>query len=527
MASPSNTQPSSLRRLAPALALGLAALSACHARTRRTPDDTIVVVIPNLIRDLDPRFSITSYDTKLSRLVAPGLTTTSTPTMEPALALAESIERVGESDQTWDVVLRPGLRFSDGSPVTAADVAWTYESTLDPKVNSVDRAQFEERYASVEAIDDRRVRFHLKVPLGTFRSDLEFGIISHAAAGADGRYAGGIPVGAGPYRAVSMTPERVVLERNPYYAGPPPPVPRVEVLAVRDQNAALLMMVGGSADLAQNTVRPDLVDDVGNWRRLHITTGPSGILSYLMMQNEHPILSDVRVRQAIAYAIDRKAIIAAKFRGHAVLATGLLPPGHWAYEKDVTHYDFDPARARQLLDDAGYPDPDGPGGQPRFHLTYKTSADSFRVAVARIIASQLAEVGIDVEVRAFEWGTFFTDIKKGNYDLASMQTAPIADPDWGYPYFHSSRIPTPDNLNGHNRWRYRNPEVDTLLERGRRTMGRADRLAIYSQVQKILARDVPVVPLWHEDNVAVTNADLRGYQLTPNAYFDGLATAKK
>src|SRR5262249_58310434 len=120
------------------------------------------------------------------------------------------------------------------------------------------------------------------------------------------------------------------------------------------------------------------------------------------------------VRQAIAYAIDRRAIIRGRLGGHAVLATGVVPPGHWAYSADVPTYDHDPARARALLDEAGYPV--GPDGK-RFTLTYKTSSDQQRIAVARLVAQDLAEVGIDVEIRSFEFATVFADLKRGNYEI--------------------------------------------------------------------------------------------------------------
>src|SRR5690606_28362668 len=135
---------------------------------------------------------------------------------------------------------------------------------------------------------------------------------------------------------------------------------------------------------------------------------------------------------------DRERVIEAKLGGRAILATGLLPPQHWAYEADVPRYEHDPARARALLDEAGFPDPDGPGGRPRMTLVFKTSSDQFRLALARVWASQLAEVGVAVEVQSFESQTVFSDIKKGNYQLASMQTAPITEPDWLFTYFHSS-----------------------------------------------------------------------------------------
>ena len=184
-----------------------------------------------------------------------------------------------------------------------------------------------------------------------------------------------------------------------------------------------------------------------------------------MMNNRDPILKDVRVRRAIAYAIDRERVMRAKLGDRAVLATGLLPPGHWAYNGEVARYSHDPDRARALLDEAGYPDPDGPGPRPRMRLIYKTSSDQFRVALARVSAAQLGEVGIAVEVQLVRvQQTFFADIKKGRYQLASMQTSPITEPDMLFTFFHSSRIPSDKDPNTHNRWRYANPRVDELTD---------------------------------------------------------------
>jgi peptide/nickel transport system substrate-binding protein len=501
----------------------LAALAGCQ-RTRRTADDTLVVVIPAAIRDLDPRFAIGNYDTKLSRVIAPGLTSIDQPSLEPRPELAESVTPVDEL--TWDVVLRDGLRFSDGTALTARDVVYTFESVMDPATGSLFQRGFTERFRAIEALDERRVRLHLVEPLATLLSDLDFGIVSaEAAAAGGGRFRDSRVVGAGPYRVVSTGAERIVLERNPHYFRELPPSPRVVVRTVRDSNARTLMLVGGSADLTQNAIRVDLVDDVLARDRIQVMSGPSAILTYLMMNNDHPVLSDERVRRAIAHAVDRERIVRGKFNGRAVLATGLLPPSHWAYRADVPRFGYDPDEARRLLDEAGYPE--GPGGGPRLRLTYKTSADQFRLAIVRIIAAQLAEVGIQVEVRAFEFGTFFADIKQGNYELASMQTADITEPDYYYAYFHSSRIPTPSDPDVHNRWRYRNERVDALTEEGRRVSDRGRRIELYGEVQEILARELPVIPLWHEDNIAVMNVDVRDYEVLPSARFSGLAKAWK
>lgn len=482
----------------------------------------LVVITEGRIRDLDPRFALTNYDNKLSRLVTPGLMSIDQASMEPMLELAESLEQI--DDVTWEVVVRSDARFPDGAPVTAADVVYTFTSTMDEAVGSIYRQSWRERIARVEARGERTVRFHLEQPVATFPSDLDYGILSRRAAEGAGPSR---VVGAGPYHVVAAWGERVWLQRNWHYHGAPPASTFIEVRTIRDANARFLLLVGGDADLIQNGVRVDLVSALERRPELRVTQGPSALLTYLMMHNEDERLADVRVRRAIAYAIDRERIVRAKFDGRAVLATGLLPPMHWAYRGDVRRYDYDPERAMRLLDEAGYPDPDGPGGEPRMRLVYKTSADQFRVAIARVIASQLGEVGIEVEVRSFEFGTFFDDIKRGEYEIATMQTAPIVEPDWYYTYFHSASIPHEDNWGLHNRWRFRHARADALMAQGRRIADREIRMRIYGEVQQILADELPVIPLWHEDNIVVTGRGVEGYELLPSARLRGLQTTRK
>ncbi|HEX2686623.1 MAG TPA: ABC transporter substrate-binding protein, partial [Kofleriaceae bacterium] len=419
-----------------------AAAIGCAPRTRRTPDDTVVVLVEAPMTTSDPRAGVTNLDGKLARIVASGLTAVDTQSLVPRLELASKIEPAG--DLAIDVTLREDARFSDGSPVTAADVAGTYMDILAPASTSASHTMLSDRFSSVEAVGPRVARFHLKAPLATFESDVDFPIISFHG----GTPQGGHTIGAGPYRLRELTQAAAYLEPNPYYFGEKPKLPNVEIKFVRDAAARLLMLVGGSADLIQNAVRLDLVAQVRDRSRVHVESSPGVILTYLMMNNEDPVLSQRKVRQAIALALDRPAIIAAKLPHLASLATGLLPPQHWAYNGDVPRWDHDLALARQYLDDAGLRDPDGDGPAPRLHLVYKTSADAFRVAIARVIAAQLAEVGIEVEVRSFEFATFYADIKKGAYQIASMQTAEITEPDYYYMYFHSSWIPTPANPDG-------------------------------------------------------------------------------
>ncbi len=510
-------------RLIGNVAVLVAVLVGCGARDRRTPADTLVVLIDTPITTVDPRLSRNNYESKLARLVAPGLTAVDTVDLVPRLELAEAVEAV--DPVTFVVTLRPGLRFSDGSPLTAVDVAFTYRTILGglgPFARSL-----AEKLAGVDALDARRARFRLHRPLATFFTDLDMGIVSMRAAGLDGVFAGGDAVGAGPYRLVTLGDTRLTLVANPHYHGAAPQLPRLDLRIVRDATARILMLVGGSADLVQNGVRVDLLDDVAARSRVTVASGPSALLTYMMLNNDDPLLRDVRVRQAIALAIDRPAVIAAKFGGRAVLASGLLPPSHWAFNPRVTRWEHDLARARGLLDAAGLRDPDGDGPAPRARFVYKTSADQFRVAIARVLAAQLAEVGLEVEVRAFEFATVFADIKKGSFQIASMQTTDITGPDFYHTYFHSGRIPTSKDPDAGNRWRYRNTRVDELTVAGRGELDQAQQRRIYDEVQAIVADEVPVVPLWHEDNVVVANRTVRGYQIVPNARLVGLITTTK
>ena len=321
-----------------------------------------------------------------------------------------------------------------------------------------------------------------------------------------------------------LTGDHAVLDANPH-ALEPPRVPHLEIRFVRDAAARLIMLVGGSVDVLQNAARADLVDDIAAEPRVRGDgVRLTSILTYMLINTEDPTLRDLRVREAIALALDRPAIIAAQFEGRAVLATGLLAPAHPDYNGDVPRWTRDLPRANALLDEAGLPRGDG---GIRAHLVYKTSSDAFRVTVARVIASQLGEVGLDVEVRAFEFATFFADIKKGSYQIATMQTSEITGPDYYFPYFNSERIPTATDPDGNNRTRYRNADVDRLTEAGRHELDAGKRRPMYDEVQRIVARDLPIIPLWHEDNVVLTNVDIEGYTIAPNARFGGLSGAAK
>jgi peptide/nickel transport system substrate-binding protein len=489
----------------------LCLLASCAAQKRAA--DEIVVLVEQPASNPDPRFAVSAYDFKLSYLAYAPLVSVDNQKTEPQMELAASVESLPPlaGDFAWRVKLRDA-KFSDGSAVTADDVAYTIERMIDPKGASRLRARFVDAgLQRVEVVNPRELIFHLNQPHAPFVTDLDIGVIKRGGGG------GEWPIGAGAFVIESHEGDNWHLRRNPYFYDGPAKSARLVIKTIRDDNSRLLALVGGSADLTQNTISPLLVDAVTAEKRLKVITAPSAVYSYIGFNCDDPIFKDPRVRQAIAYAIDRRQLVARKLHGRAVLATGLLPTFHWAYAAEP-QYEYDPAKARALLDAAGYPDPDGAGPGSRFHIVYKTSSNRFRVAMAQVIVSMLAEVGIDVELRVFEFSTFFADIKKGNFQMFSMQIPEISEPNLYTNFFHSRYIPRRDNLDaGGNRVRYRNPELDALLDAGVRELDRDKRRAIYADVQRVLQRDVPVISLWHEDNIAAMQSDISGFTLLPTA----------
>jgi peptide/nickel transport system substrate-binding protein len=506
----------------------LACLAGCGAG--RVPRDSLVVLIETPPVSIDPRYCIGSYDFKVSRLVYAPLVSTDTQNLEPKFELAESVRSTltQKGGNDWEIALRDA-RFSDGKPVTVDDILYTFETLRDPHTGGaaarIRRGFAEAGLIGLEPHDDKHLTVHLAHAHAPFITDLNFGVLERPRPGTP---PDAMPIGAGAFSFVKRQGETWTLQANPYYFAGAPKVKTLVFKTIRDDNSRLLALVGGSGDLTQNTISQLLIDAVDKQPRLSVDWGRSSVYSYIGLNGDDPILKDVRVRRAIAYAIDRKTLIHTKLHDRAVAATGMLPTFHWAYAPDVDRYEFDPEKAKRLLDEAGYRDPDGDGPAPRFTITYKTQSNKLRVAIATVIASMLQKVGIGVDLRVYEFATFFADIKKGNFQMFTMQIPEISEPDLYTNFFASERIPTRENLDaGGNRVRYRSAAVDRLLDEGRRTLDRKERRRVYGEIQRILARDLPVVSLWHEDNIVAKRKQVVGFEIFPTATMASLAQTEK
>jgi peptide/nickel transport system substrate-binding protein len=490
----------------------LFSIVSCSAR----PDpNTLVMIIESSPTNLDPRVGLDAQSERIDELIYDALLTRDEHlNVQPGLA-----ERwVTPDPLTYVFHLHHGVTFHDGRALTSRDVKWTFDSLLEGKVRSTKSATY--RYVDrIEAPDDFTVTFHLKEPSATLLWNLSEGAIGIVPYGSLDEVTAK-PVGSGPFKFVSAELDKeVFLERNDNYWGPRARLARVRFAVVPDTTTRALELRKGSADVAINALTSDVVLALAKEPNLAIERGPGTILSYAAFNLRDPILRDVRVRQAIAYAVDRRPLIEYIWRGFAQPAASILPPQSWAYDGDVTTYPHDPGKARQMLDAAGYHEVDG----IRFHMTMKTSTEESTRLLAAVLQQQLREVGIALDIRTFESATFMADVTSGAFQFYSLRwIGGNEDPDIFDTVFHSSNIPP----KGRNRGFYSNPRVDILIDQARRESDQNIRKRLYAELQEVLAQDVPYVNLWYFDNVLVHTKRVRGITLNPSGNYNFLKTAE-
>lgn len=328
------------------------------------------------------------------------------------------------------------------------------------------------------------------------------------------------PVGSGPFRFVSSEQdEAVVLERNPDYFRTPPVIERLRFRIVPDAIVRALELRKGTANIEVDSLTADMVSVLRKDPGIEATQQPGTNYSYLAINFTDPLLAHREVRQALEYATDRETIIRYLLRGQARVADGVLPPNSWAYEPNITHYPFDPARAEQLLDAAGFPRRADLGGM-RLRLVLRTSTDEFPRALGAVLQDQWRRVGVDLELRSEELATLFADLNNGSFQLAYLTwVGGNNDPDFFELIFSSNRMPP----NGANRGHYRNARLDMLLDQARIEPDQAKRKLLFSEVQRIVSEDLPYINLWFGDNICVHRTRVQNIVLAPAGDYDFLS----
>jgi peptide/nickel transport system substrate-binding protein len=439
--------------------------------------------------------------------------------------LAERWE-VSTDEMTITFHLRKGVKWHDGEELTADDVDFTYRYMIDPKTPTAYAESFRQiKHAKV--VDRYTYRVTYEKPYAPALLSWGMWILPRHIleapwkAGVDPRTTqqNRHPVGSGAYLFKEWkTGEKVVLEANPNYFEGRPYFNRVVYRIIPDQSTIFLELKARNVDMSglspiQYRRQTDYPAFRKNFYKYQYLANGYAYLGFNLLD---PRFQDKRVRQAMAYAINKQEIIEGVLLGLGRPAVGPYKPGTWWYRDDIQPFPFDPERAKALLAEAGWKDSDGDGildrdGRP-FSFTVRTNQGNLvRQQTAEIIQRRLRAVGIDVKIHIVEWAAFInTFIKKKDFEGIILGWGLGLDPDQ-YDIWHSSKT-GPDELNHIS---YKNPKVDALLEAGRRTFDEAKRKVIYGEFQEIMAEEQPVIFLYVPEALPVVSSRVRGIEPAP------------
>ena len=485
------------------LALGLLILLTACAKPA---DDVIRFGLSRLPVTLDPRFATDAASTRINRLLYQRLVDFNERS-EPVPSLA-SWTLISPTHYRFSLN-NTGRLFTDGERLTAGDVKATYDFILDGDNASPHRSSLD-MIESITVIDDDTLDFKLSRQDALFPGRLLIGILPASLIRDDHAF-NRTPVGSGGFSFIGWQGDSSLRLRRLRDDA------QVEFVAVADPTVRVLKLLRGEIDMLQNDLPPEMVHFLEQEDEVTVSKRAGSNFAYLGFNLQDPLTGRLPVRKAIAYALDREAIIRYVLGNAARPANAMLPETHWAGNPGLKGYRYDPAHARRLLQQAGY-GPDRP-----VNLTYKTSSDPFRLRLATIIQQQLADVGIRVELRSYDWGTFYGDIKAGRFQMYSLMWVGIKLPDIFHYVFHSRSIPP----QGANRGRFSDVTVDRLIEKAESRPTLAAMADDYRRLQAYLLQQLPYVPLWYEDHVFIARKGINGYQLAADGNYDGLKTVSK
>lgn len=490
-------------------------LGCSHSR----PDPkTITVIIESSPANLDPRVGTDAFSERIDELLFDSLVRKDEHfDLKPWVADSWEIR----DPLTYVFHLHSGIRFHDGRPLAAKDVKWSIDSMMNGTVVSSKAATTSYQHIDhIEARDERTVIFHMKEPDSGLLWNLSDGAMGIVPYGSDKTFNSHIN-GSGPFKLIKNEQDNeVVLVRNDDYWAAKPKAERVRFAVVPDTTTRALELRKGSADVEINSLTADMVGSLRPDPRLVVDQAPGTSVQYLGFNLRDPVLQDTRIRQAIAYAIDIEPIIHYLWRDTVRPAASVIPALHWAYDDNLHPYPHDPQQAKALLAQAGYSSDQG----RRLHLTIKTSTEETSRLIAVILQQQLHDVGVDLEIRTFEFATFYADVVKGAFQIYTLRWVGGSNQDPEiFEYILDSKSFAPRRA---NRSYYNNPQVDAWIEQARTELDQEKRKQIYGKIQEQALNDLPSLNLFSLDNVIVHTSRIGNIHNAPAGNYDFLRDAE-
>ncbi len=499
----------------------VAAIGMTGPSAAQTPPNVLVVGQIAEPKSLDPDAVTAVNDFRIVFNIYDGLVRYKDGTLEVEPALAESWD-ISEDGTVYTFHLREGVSFHDGTPFNAEAVKFKFDRMLNEDSPYHDTGPFPLAFFfssvdEVTVIDDLTVEFTLTEPYAPFLSNLAYTpglIVSPTAVEEHGADFGRNPSGTGAFKFEEWEANsRVVVSRNEDYWEGAPPLEAVIFRPVNDANTRLAEMMSGGLDVMVE-VPPDSVaqfeDDAAY--TVYEQAGPH--LWFLILNAKEGPFASKEVRQAANYAIDKEALVDNILQGTAEVAAGPTPPAFaWAHDDTLEPYPYDPDKARELLESAGYE-----GEEVTFYVTEGGSGMLDPLAMGTAIQADLQAVGMPVKIETYEWNTFLGKVNpglEGAADMAEMAWM-TNDPDT-LPYLALRTAAFPEE-GGFNSGYYSNPEVDDLLEQARTATDQDERAELYKEMQAIVQEDAPWVFVANWKQNAVTGANVENFTLQPSFF---------
>ncbi|PIT99125.1 MAG: hypothetical protein COT74_08920 [Bdellovibrionales bacterium CG10_big_fil_rev_8_21_14_0_10_45_34] len=485
-------------------------LSGCFSKRQTPANDSLVVAISAGPRTLDPRYSTDAVGQRMNSLI-----------FNSFVRLGPELKIVGDAAKSWKYANKvytfemvPDLNFSDDTKLTCDDIQFSvaeYQKTNSP---------FQSAFSMIKKVEcdfsatPSIVKFHLSTFSATLLTDLtNLKLLPKGIVNKFGDDFADHLIGTGSYKLIKRTEQEIIFEARKNHPIITPHIPNLVFKIVKDDSTRFLKLRSGAIDIIQSDLPPNKIAELESNSdfTVHKVSGPS--MDYILVNLKDSRLAEVNLRRAISQAINRDEIVKFKLSGLALPASGILSPKNPFADEQLQPPTYLPSESKKLVADLDLKN-------KAFSL--KTSNNPQAIENGKVIAAQLESIGLKIELQSFEWGTFYNDIKNGNFQLATMRWVGATDPDIYRLAFHSKELPP-----GRNRGSYKNEALDLLLDKGLEIEEEGARKTHYHKVQRIIFEDLPIIPLWYDTLVSVVSIRVDGYVPPLNGDYSPYARVTK